>query len=238
MFAATTVTGTGVSFDNNDLLYTCGYYTGNLSTVPATGMSNHGSTDGVVLVFSSSGNTFSYEQAYGGANDDYCYGIKSEPNGSAFYVCGSFRAANYVIGYSGSDQVVLPGSSSINYPFVQKVQVTAANTVWANQYNGFTSFNSIATDKYGNVFCGSPYLGTFKYMSYGQFAWLSNPGGSLQATDLVNGLATDKKGNAYCAGQFIGTKTFGDSVLAGGGGLYHSAFIEKISSARLTVPSP
>ena len=239
-FNATTVTGTGVSFDNNDLLYTCGYYTGNMSMSPNTGMLNHGGTDGVVIVFTSTGTSYSYYNAYGDVNNDYCYGIKSEANGSTFYICGSFRAANYVIGYDNqSNQVVLSGSSSYNYPFIQKMTIGAGgNTVWANQYSSLnSSFNCVASDKWGNVFCGSPYLETYKYMSYGEYAWISAPTGSLQAVDFVNGIGTDRKGNAYCTGQFIGTKTFGDSVLAGGAGSYHSAYIEKISSAVITGPA-
>ncbi len=237
-FAATTVTGTGVSFDNNDLLYTCGYYTGVLSTTPSTGMSNHGGIDGVVLVFSSSGTTFSRAESYGGASNDYCYGIKSEANGSAYYVCGSFRASNWVIGYdASSNQVILPGSSFYNYPFIEKAKVSNSSTIWANQYSGGTSFNCVNSDKWGNVICGSPFLETFKYTSYGDLSWISYPGGTLVSSDLINGVGTDKRGNVFCTGQFLGTKTFGDSVIAGGSGSYHSAYVEKISSPIIKSPA-
>lgn len=234
-FPATTVTGTGVSFDNNDMLYTSGYYTGNLSCTPAIGMMNAGGIDGFVLIFSSSGSTISQYKGYGSTSDDYVYGVKSVANGSNFYTCGSFRKANWVIGYDNmSNQVILAGSSTSSYAFVEKATLSSFNTVWAKQGSFSTSaYNAVDFDKFGNVVvCNDNSL--FKFSSIGILDWQSYPSGSV--TSLRNkSVAFDKYGNAYAGGYFQGSNLgFGDSTLTSTSG--NSALLEKVSSVRLISP--
>ncbi len=236
-FSATTVTGTGVSFDNNDMLYTSGYYTGNLSCTPAIGMLNAGGVDGFVLVFTSSGTTINKYKGYGGTSNDYVYGVKSNTAGTNFYICGSFRKANWVIGYdSWSNQVVLTGSGTTSYGFVEKATLNSYTTVWAKQAPnaGASTYNAIDFDKYGNVVVSND-NSVFKYSSIGIFDWQSYPSGSV--TSLRNkAIAFDKDGNIYAAGYFKGTNLgFGDSTLTSIS--WNSALLEKISSVLMMSPT-
>lgn len=240
LFAASSgsVTGTGICFDNTDRLYTCGYYTGNLQESPATSMINSGGQDGFYLVYTPSGTTFDDYKGYGGTGTYSAQSIYSNLAGTEIYVCGSFNQSNWTIGYdSWSSPVVLTGGSTRGFIEKLKRPTSAITTEWAKQSTSISvTYYSVTADRYKNAFVTAQNSATYKYNEYGALVWTSTPTGTITSV-FNNSVSTDKNGNAYVAGRFTSSNiTFGDSVFTGTIG--QTAFVEKISSVRVTSPSP
>ncbi|MFL5753030.1 MAG: T9SS type A sorting domain-containing protein [Bacteroidia bacterium] len=239
LFPATSVTGTGASFDNTDRFYTSGYYTGTLTTTPSVGFTNQGSTDGFVLVFNPTGATIPYKYNYGGTSTDYVYGVKSNVAGTKLYVSGGFRSGAFYVGYDAvGTGVVLVGSSGINYGFVQEAYLSATSgftTNWATRATTQAAFRSVQSDRFGSVFVHDDYLTAYKYSNYGELMWTSAPTG-LTGNVVNASLATDKYGNLYTTGKFYSSNVvFGDSTFNAPS--TNSVFVQKISSVLITTPA-
>ena len=189
-----------------------------------------------IAKLNTSGN-FLWANSFGGNFNDIGANIVTDYLNNV-YISGGFNSASIVFGntsINNSSTNPLPNDYDI---FIAKFN-TSGNPLWAKSItnNFWSSYNSLAADKYGNVYLtgnfeessisfgniqinntsliGSDFF-IVKYDNNGNILWVKSGGGNKW--DYSNGISIDKSGYIYIAGEFMSpVLSFGNITLINSG---------------------
>ncbi|MFC1729705.1 SBBP repeat-containing protein [candidate division KSB1 bacterium] len=219
-----------ITTDNNDNIYTTGYFTGWADFDPDTSsfiLNSSGGTEDIFIQKLDFNGNFLWARKMGGNGDDWGYYIAIDEYQN-IYTIGDFSYTCDFDPGPGTFNLVSSGGSDI---FIQKLD-SSGNLVWINKIGGTAGSDigtSIALDIVGNVYATGYFYGTvdfnpdtgvynitsngyadifiLKLNNNGKFLWAKNIGSSAYS-DLGYGIVVDSSGIIYTTGQFGGTVDF------------------------------
>ena len=233
-----------IGVDGGGNVYVAGYFRSTADFDPDGNgyvLTTAGQTDAFVAKFDSAG-SFNWAHSMGGVGYDRAYGLTVDPSGNV-YATGIFSD---VVDFDPGLPVYALTSVGGYDAFVVRLD-SAGNFVWANGWggDGSDSGNSLALDRFGNLYVGGvftgtvdfdPGLGTFDLTSgnFGYLSKLDSEGKFVWATRVMGLVAMNSAGDIYGTGAFQGRRDFdpGDGTfeLTSSGGSY-DVFVTKLTQA-------
>jgi hypothetical protein len=215
-----------VAIDQSGNVFITGLFGGTVDFDPGAGTANLTSTDNnfyesFLLKLTNSG-TFSWVKQLGGAEDEYCRALSTDPTGN-IYTTGYFYGTVDFDPGAGTDSHTSEGGSDV---FIQKL-TPAGDFVWTktigstgNEYctgvdaavSGavylYGTFNDTVDFDPGAGITSFPTIGqadafVLKLNDSGTFVWARQIGSPNQ--DFARGIVTDASGNVYLAGNIYET---------------------------------
>jgi hypothetical protein len=235
---ASSDSGRSVAVDSSGNAYVTGDFSSS-SMIMGSTLSTAGSSDVFVAKLSSTGGV-SWASRFGGASDDYGYGVAVDSSGNA-YVTGRFKSSSMTM---GAYTLTNTGDSNV---FVAKLSSNQGAVTWASRFGGASEDEgrSVAVDLSGNAYVTGSFssssmtMGTYtltnagssdvfvaKLSSTGGVTWASRFGGA--SSDGGRSVAVDSSGDAYVTGWFSSSMTMGAYTLTNAGAW--DVFVAKLSS--------
>lgn len=214
----------GISLDDNENVYICGYFSGT-ATFGSETITSTGIRDIFISKLDTNG-SFVWTIQSEGTHNVRAFDIVNDNAGNS-YVIGNFSG----IATFGSHTIICNGYSDL---FIAKAD-TDGNWLWvANAGSGvWDDAHGIKIDENGNSYITGNFWGTVTFGSHsvtgngerdifiakvdtnGNWLWVNNAGGS--ALDMGVGIVLDDDRNIYVTGLFSETATFGShSIISNG----------------------
>lgn len=219
--------GTFISMDASNNVYTTGNFTGTADFDPGIGVYNltsAGLSDFFIVKLDATGN-FVWAKSFGGTGNDYCYTIAIDGSGNVF-ATGNYEGTVDFDPGAGITNLTSAGAADI---YISKLDANG-NFIWAKSIGGTgTEYsNSLDVDPSGNVFATGNYPGTvdfdpnagvvnltssgaddifvLKLDANGNFVWAKSMGGT--GNEYSDTIELDGSGNIYTTGNYEGTADF------------------------------
>jgi hypothetical protein len=230
-----------LAVDPSGNIYMTGYYSGVYISFEGYELISGGANDMFLVAFDSNGNLW-WATGAGGRLWDYGTAVSTDAAGD-IYATGSFYSNTIVF---GNDTLINKGLYDI---FLVKYDHTGRE-LWAKSVGGKYDDhgNSIATDRYGNVYLTGTFRSTsiiigsdtltnaggntddlliLKYSGDGDLRWTKRAGG--RNNDSGTATAVDTSGNIFVTGYFDSdTITFDAYTLMNANAFYDDLFLAKL----------
>jgi hypothetical protein len=225
--AGSNMSGTFISMDASNNMYTTGYFTGTVDFDPGIGVYNltsAGLNDFFVVKLNNTG-SFVWAKRFGGIGNDYCYTVAVDGSGN-IYTTGNYEGTVDFDPGAGVTNLTASGAADI---YISKLDQNG-NFMWAKSIGGTgTEYsNSLDIDPSGNIYATGNYPGTIdfdpnagvsnltssggddifilKLDANGNFIWAKSMGGTgFEYSDTIE---LDGSGNIYTTGNYEGTVDF------------------------------
>ena len=212
--------GYSVSIDNNNDLYTAGFFMGYVDFGGGNSIETNGSGDAYLLKMDSNGDVI-WVESWGGISADEAKSVTVAGNGDV-YTTGSFKGT---VDFGDGNPITSNGSDDI---YLLKLD-SNSNFIWVETVGGGGSDagNSVTINSIGDVYLTGGFYGTvdfgdgnpitsnayddgylMKLDSNGIFGWVKTWGGDY--SDRGYSIASYSYSNVYVVGNFCGTVDFGD----------------------------
>lgn len=220
----------GIAVDSLGDCFVTGYFASSSMTFGTSTLTNSGSTD-VFITMYTVGGTPAWARQGSGTSFDYAYAVAVDRFGFS-YITGKFNSSSLTF---GSDILTKAGNHDV---FVTKYGIDGS-VVWARRagVSGDNVSVSVAADTSGNCYIAGNFRGSSilfgiytltnagtsqgdmfltKYDPIGNVLWAKSAGGTLD--DAATAVAIDKNNYAYLAGYFNSSSVnFGTGALTNNG---------------------
>ena len=247
--------GLSITIDNDNNIYSTGYYRESVDFDPGLGahvLTSEGGADVYIQKLTSDGD-FVWAKSVGGVDAfDIAYSIKTDNSGNV-YTTGAFGNA---VDFNPGTGIYTLSSEGGHDIFIQKLD-TSGNFEWAKRMGSSSTYDigyALSLDGDGNVYTTGVYRNTVdfdpgvgehnltsnggndmfiqKLNTDGDFVWVKSFGGT-EISDVTYAITLDDNGNIYTTGGFAGTVDFdpgtGVSYLNSEGA--DDAFIQKLDAS-------
>lgn len=211
----------GITYDNADNVYVCGYFNGTATFGESTNITSAGDNDIFLAKYDMDGN-FEWVRKAGSAARDEAKAVKCDAVGNV-YICGMYKdGASFGAGTltspngafntflakyttDGALKWVQTGGGNFN-DLAWSLTLDNSNKIYTTgEFNANANFDglNVITEGHADVFVNC-------YDTLGNIQWVKRGGGDL--VDVARGIGTDGT-NLYITGQFGSTANFGSHAV-------------------------